>query len=150
MARLTVDTQKGEEGVEALWLNGRMSREIRAWRDKVGWSATRLAKELNVSRSYVKHIESRKHPWSVRPRVELRLRELIATTKPRMQLSEPKPRLLFSRFTIPNRVRLVTKVRRCRGHADWVIFGSANQVYCNRECERIYRRRVRKAEKERG
>ena len=142
-SNMTYDTGSS---VETLWAHGRWGRAIKQWRKQVGWSANRLAKTLGVSRSYIKHIESDRNGWEVRPRIEKQLRALMQNTP--SALPQSKTRILVSRFHIPQRLYVAVAPRRCRGHGRPVLFGSKNQVYCNRECRRLYYRRQRKEAKE--
>jgi transcriptional regulator with XRE-family HTH domain len=132
--------------VETLWMHGRWGRAIKTWRKQVRWSANDLAKALGVSRSYIKHIESDRNGWEVRPRIEEKLRALMKET-PRA-LPQSKTRILVSRYHIPQRLYVAVAPRRCRGHNHPVLFGSKNQVYCGRECKRIYLRRLRREQRE--
>jgi DNA-binding XRE family transcriptional regulator len=143
--KLTNMTQKDENPVETLWMHGRWGRAIKAWRKHVGWSANDLAKALGVSRSYIKHIESDRNGWEVRPRIEKKLRALMKDTP--HALPQSKTRTLVSRYHIPRRLFVAVAPRRCRGHGHPVLFGSKNQVYCGRECKRIYLRRLRRERK---
>lgn len=145
-----------QEGVESLWLNVAANRKIREWRELVGWSAARLACELGLGRngrSYVKHLESRTRPWFVRPRIALRLDELMRTTKPGMRLVEPKRTLIFTRYVLPAKLHLYVRPRRCRGHGRLCIM-AATQVYCGSsvreraECRKIWKRKERRRERE--
>ncbi len=142
-SKMTYDTGSP---VETLWTHGRWGRAIKAWRKQVGWSAHKLADALGVSRSYIKHIESDRNGWEVRPRIEEKLRAFMKET-PRV-LPETKTRILVSRYHIPQRLFVAVAPRKCRGHGRSVLFGSKNQVYCNRECRRLYYRHRRREAKE--
>ena len=141
-SNMTCDTGSA---VETLWTHGRWGRAIKQWRKKVGWSANDLAKALGVSRSYIKHIESDRNGWEVRPRIEKQLRALMENMP--SALPQSKIRTLVSRFHIPQRLYVAVAPRRCRGHGRSILFGSKNQMYCNRECRRLYYRHRRKEER---
>lgn len=133
--------------VETLWTHGQWGRAIKQWRKQVGWSAKKLADTLGVSRSYIKHIESDKNGWEVRPGIEEKMRALMKDT-PHAALPETKTRILVSRYHIPQRLFVAVAPRKCRGHGRSVLFGSKNQVYCNHECRRFYYRHRRKEARE--
>ena len=104
--------------VETLWTHGRWGRAIKQWRKKVGWSANDLAKALGVSRSYIKHIESDKNGWEVRPRIEKQLRALMQNTP--SALPQSKCALVTIAHTAPRWRYAGRYVRRlkngsCRG-----------------------------------
>jgi transcriptional regulator with XRE-family HTH domain len=147
---MTYDTTPS---VETLWTHGQWGRAIKAWRKKVGWSAQDLAKALNppVTRSYIKHLESQKKPWTPTPRVEKQLHVLMRDTPAKLPVS--KLRILVSRFHIPQRVYVNIPPRRCRGH-NRPAFMATNQVYCGtskREramCEKLWRRKEDRKTKE--
>lgn len=104
-------------------------------------------------RSYVKHLESKTHPWFLRPGMAAKLMVLMQTTKPGTKLVEPKRTLIFTRYVLPAKLSLYVRPRRCRGHRRMCVM-VANQVYCGvtakerAECRRVWRRRVRREEKE--
>ena len=143
MSPMGIDTASS---VQALWTHGQWGRAIKAWRKKTGWSAQDLAKALNppVSRSYIKHLESERKPWTPTPRVEKQLRVLMRDTPAQLPIS--KQRILVSRFHIPQRVYVNVPPRRCRGH-NRPAFMATNQVYCGtskREraaCQRLWRKK---------
>ena len=134
-------------------LHGVQNRKIRKWRQRVGWSANRLARELGVGRTYVKHLESKRRPWRLRPRIATRLAELMASTQPRVRLDPPKEIQVVTKYHLPPEVYLFVRPRRCRGHGRMSVMAS-NQVYCGTtakeraECRRLWRRRERKKQKE--
>jgi hypothetical protein len=143
-----------QKGVQALWLHEGANQKIRAWREKVGWSAERLARELGYrGRSYVKHMESKTKPWFITPQAAKRLKALMRKTKPGLKLAEPKRTLIFTRFVLPAKLRLDVRPRRCRGHGRASIM-AANQVYCGStkkeraECRKVWGRRERKKRRE--
>ncbi len=142
-----------EKGVQAVWLKVGWNHKIRAWRESVGWSASYLARELGVSRSYVKHLESSKKPWLIRPRIAKRLSELMATITPKVRLEIPRQVVIVTRHALPAKVFLYVRPRKCRGHNRASVM-AANQVYCGAsvrqrgECRRAWKRRERKKLKE--
>ncbi len=153
---VTSSAQGAEEGVQALWVDVGTNWKIREWRESVGWSAERLAREMGYrGRSYVKHMESKTKPWFITPSAAAKLKRLMETVPAakRVRLEEPKRTQIFSRYVLPAKVYLYVRPRRCRGH-NRPSFMSATQVYCGTskkeraECRKLWRRRERKRERE--
>lgn len=118
--------------------------EIKLFRQRLGWSATRLGQELGISRSYIKHLESETDPWPVRPKIAIRFRALQKRVY-RASRWKAKDRVtLFSKFKMPSQLVVLTRPRLCAGHRRYCVFKVHNQRFCNRECERLYRGRKRK------
>lgn len=118
--------------------------DFKLLRKKLGWSAARLAYELNVSRSYVKHIESEDNPWPIRPRLARRFRALQKRVHLGLSWGKSQRTVIYSRLKIPDQLTVYAKPRKCRGHHRWCIFKTTNQRYCGAECKRLYHQRRRR------
>lgn len=140
---VTDSTHDGEVGLQALWMPSPVNDELRRFRRQMGYSLREMSLQLHVSKSYVKKLLRRRNPWAVRPGVEKRFRELQLSAVPPVKIRKVHDVVIVSRFAVPSHVRLLSKPRRCRGHNRWMIFNSPTQVYCNKECERLWRREVR-------
>ncbi len=152
---VTSSAQGAVEGVEASWQKLSANRKIREWRESVGWSAERLAREMGYrGRSYVKHMESKTKPWFITRTAAKKLKRLMETVPAakKVRLEEPKRTQIFSRYVLPAKVYLYVRPRRCRGH-NRPSFMSATQVYCGvtarerAECRKLWKRRERKRER---
>jgi transcriptional regulator with XRE-family HTH domain len=139
MTDLILDTQRGDRRVRMLWLVPITPGKFKQFRKKLNESARVFGQRLGISRSYVKKIEG----GSLAPsrRVEEKFRELQSSIRGVPVIHE---RVILSRFKIPDQVRLLSSPRRCRGHKRWMIFRTPQQVYCSKECERLWRRENRK------
>ncbi len=145
------DTQKGESRVQLVWAKPIGRHEFRSLRKKLNVSATAFGRKLGAeigrkafSRSYIKHIEG--GSMHAAPPIAEAFRRLQAKTR---GLRDPKPvqqpRILVSRFNVPQEVRALIRPRKCRGHQRYHYFKTTTQVWCDpkSECKRAWRRRTR-------
>ncbi len=117
--------------------------EIRRLRNRFGESASVFSKRLSVSRHYFKELESGSK--RIRPRIAQIVGQLEKEIGGESR-AVVKPIVVESSFELPEHFRLMVKPRACRGHRELHVFRNSRQVYCNKECRKLYLRRQRRKE----
>jgi transcriptional regulator with XRE-family HTH domain len=116
-------------------------RDLRRLRQKLGESASVFGARLGVSRSRVKHMEAGTQ------KVSRRIQRLVEELEEEVGRGKKKHEdvvVVSSSFALPcDRFTLLPRPRRCRGHGNWFVFRNSRQVYCSKECRKLYLRRLR-------
>lgn len=139
------NTQKGEKRLQTTWIKPPTPRQFKQFRKQIGYSATAMGRALGISRSYVKHIEGGSLP--IRQRVARAFADLQARFAGKPSQRDP---VIISRFAMPAEVRLLAKPRKCRGHRRWHIFRTPYQIYCGKECQKLWGKTKRRKAQPRG
>ena len=111
-------------------------RQVKQFRHAQEWSATELGRELGgYSRSYVKSIEGGSLPTT--PRFVKRFDEL----RRRIIGERVRSRDYVSRWTLPKRLIIASKPRKCAVCHWYFTPRVPNQKYCGESCVRARRER---------
>jgi len=122
-------------------------KTLKAWRNAHKLSAAALARELGVSRQYVKSIEGGSLAASqkfIKKFDALRAEWGEGTVK------EEAPKLinLVCKFDLPNSFEILAKPRRCKGcHKYFVPIVPTQRMHNTAECRRNARKNARKKRK---
>lgn len=137
---MTPDTQKYQIARTARVVH---PEDLKKLRNKYGESARIFGQRFGIGRSQLKHYEGGSRTITKRiAKIFFELKKEAPGYNGNNNNTEREIKIEAD-FELPEEFKIMTRPRPCRGHKKLFVFRNSRQVYCGKECRKIYLRKQR-------